>query len=216
VAGTLEIHLPEEGRGPLKPAGLILAGGESRRMGSPKALLELAGETFLDRLILTLGAVCAPVVVVLGHEAHEIRAGSRRADLAEFVTNAEYERGQLSSLQCGLAVLPDNCGGVMFTPVDCPAVLPSTVALLARRLQERAPGELLVVPLSDGRHGHPVGMAPELIPEFLALPLEAQARDVIRRHRERTVYVDVNDPGVWEDVDDPESYERMLARLGRS
>lgn len=191
-------------------AGLILAAGESRRMGTPKALLELAGETFLDRLILTLGQPCSPVIVVLGCESQKIRAGLRRGDLAAFVLNPDYRRGQLSSLQCGLAAVSPEAEGVMFTPVDYPSVLPSTVTRMARRFEQRGPHELLVVPRSRGRGGHPVCAARDLIPEFLALPPDAQARDVIHRHIEHTVYVDVEDSGIMEDVDDPEAYERLI------
>ena len=178
-------------------------------MGSPKALLDLGGETFLDRLILTLGGLCSPVIVVLGWEPQQIRAGLRRAELAEFVTNPDYRRGQLSSLQRGLAAVPPEAEGVMFTPVDFPAVRPSTIARIARRFQTRRPNEWLVVPRSQGRNGHPVCLVRDLIPEFLALAGDAQARDVIRSHREQTVYEDVDDAGILEDVDDPESYARL-------
>jgi molybdenum cofactor cytidylyltransferase len=178
-------------------------------MGTPKALLELAGETFLDRLILTLGQSCCPVIVVLGCDHQSIRAGLRRADSATFVLNPDYRRGQLSSLQCGLAAVSPAAEGVMFTPVDCPSVLPSTVARMAQRFQERGPHELLVIPRSEGRRGHPVCAARDLIPEFLALPPDAQARDVIHRHSEHTVYVDVDDSGILTDVDDPQAYRRL-------
>ncbi|MCP5113563.1 MAG: NTP transferase domain-containing protein, partial [bacterium] len=113
-------------------AGLILAGGASRRMGEPKALLDIWGETFVDRLIRVLGAHCDPVVVVLGHEAERVRAGVERA--AEFVINPAPGRGQLSSMQCGLRAVPGECDGVMFTPVDYPAVKESTVAAVAGRM----------------------------------------------------------------------------------
>lgn len=191
-------------------AGLILAAGESRRMGSPKALLEFDGETFLDRLILALGASCSPVIVVLGCEAQRIGAGLRRAEAATIVTNPDYRRGQLSSLQRGLAAVPPAAEGVMFTLVDYPAVRPSTIARLAWRFQTRQPQEWLVVPRSQGRHGHPVCLVCDLIPEFLALAGDAQARDVIRGHRKQTVYEDVDDAGILEDVDDPESYARLI------
>ena len=190
-------------------AGLILAAGESRRMGSPKALLEFDGETFLDRLILTLGGACYTVIVVLGCEAQRIRAGLRRAELVTFVTNPDYQRGQLSSLQRGLAAVPTEAGGVLFTPVDYPLVRPSTIARIVRRFETRQPDERLVVPRSQGRHGHPVCLVCDLIPEFLALAGDAQARDVIRGHRKQTVYEDVDDAGILEDVDDPESYARL-------
>src|SRR5262249_39848884 len=82
-------------------ASVLLAAGASRRMGTPKALLDYRGETFLDRLIRVTGAVCDPVIVVLGHHAQEIRGRVKSA--AHFVVNPDPERGQLSSLQTALA-----------------------------------------------------------------------------------------------------------------
>ena len=175
-------------------------------MGSPKALLELGGETFLDRLILVFGQVCEPVIVVLGHEPQRVRTGLRCADLAQLVWNPDYRQGQLTSLQHGLAEVSPESTGVLFTPVDYPAVLPSTVAQIVRLFRERKPNELLAIPRFGGRRGHPVCAARELIPEFMALPAEARARDVIHRHREQTVYADVDDPAILDDVDDPEAY----------
>ncbi len=178
-------------------------------MGAPKALLELAGETFLDRLIALFHAHCSPVVVVTGYDAGNVEAGVRRARQAHFVRNAAYRLGQLSSLQCGLRALPEDSEGVLFTPVDYPAIQAGTVARLVERFKRRVPHELIVVPRCAGRRGHPVLCARELFSEILALPAEAQARDVIRRYREATAYVDVEDAGVLEDADDPAAYERL-------
>lgn len=190
-------------------AGIILAAGESRRMGSPKPLLEFHGETFLDRLILTLSAACSPVIVVLGWEPSTIRAGIKRADLANIVLNPDYRRGQLSSLQCGIAAAPAEAAGVMFTPVDYPAVRPSTVVRLARTFETREADQLLVIPRSQGRNGHPVCAARALFGEFLSLAPEAAAHDLIRRYRGQTVFLDVDDPGVLQDIDDPEAYRHL-------
>ncbi len=196
-------------------AGIILAAGESSRMGGPKALLEFRGETFLDRLIRVLGEWCAPVIVVLGHDAGRIKQGLKLGDRAEFVLNEEYRRGQLSSLQRGLAAVPEEAEGVLFTLVDRPMVQSSTVGRIAGRLRGRSPGELVVIPKAGARHGHPVGVARELIPEFLALPPGAQARDVIHAHSAETAYVDTDDPGILVDVNDPKAYQRLLAELAK-
>jgi molybdenum cofactor cytidylyltransferase len=180
-------------------------------MGSPKALLRMpgpGGETFLDRLIGVFSACCAPVVVVLGHEPQAIRAGLARAGEAEFVVNRNYERGQLSSLQCGLRALSPHASGVLFTPVDYPAIAAETAAKLACAVERRVAE--VAIPRCGGRHGHPVACAAALIPEFLALACDAQARDVIHAHAAGTVYIDVNDAGVLEDVDDREAYERLI------
>ena len=197
----------------MKLAGLILAGGASTRMGSPKALLVYRGETFLDRLIGLLAKHCSPVIVVLGHEAEAIRGGLKRAAEATIVLNPNYPEGQLSSLQCGLAAVPAGVDGVLFTPVDYPAVAETTVIALVAAL-ERSAG-LLVVPRFEGRHGHPICCTRDLIPEFLALERESQARVVVHRHASETCYVDLDDPGVVLDVDDPKVYRDLIGASER-
>jgi molybdenum cofactor cytidylyltransferase len=181
-------------------------------MGSPKALLRVPGstETFLDRLISVLREHCAPVIVVLGHEAERIRAGAARESEAVFVVNGQYRDGQLSSLQCGLRELPQDAEGFLFTPVDIPLVAPATVAALARAFAQEGGRALVAIPCFEGRRGHPVCCARELGAELLRLAPGAQARDVIYRHAARTCYVDVDDPGVLRDIDDPETYHALL------
>ena len=196
-------------------AGLILAAGESRRMGSPKALLEYRGETFLDTLCGLFAARCTPVIVVLGAAAEEIRA--RAARPATFVVNHGYQSGQTSSMQCGLRAVPPDSEGVLFTLVDHPAVTPGTIdALLdntgrnACATGGNACATLLRVPRCQGRRGHPIWISPTLIPEFLALPKDGAARDVVRSHADETEFIDVNDPGILADIDDPEAYRSLI------
>lgn len=187
-------------------AGLILAAGESRRMGSPKALLEFEGETFLDRLIGLFSRHCSPVVAVLGAHQESIRAGLRRAGQVLLVENPAFGLGQLSSMQCGLRAVPADADGVLFTLVDHPAVSAATLAMLMACPTD-AP---LHVPRYQGRRGHPIWFAPSLIPEFLALPVTAAARDVVTRHAGEIAYIDVDDPGVVMDIDDPHGYRSLV------
>ena len=194
----------------MKAAGLILAAGASSRMGTVKALLELEGRTFLDRIIEALAGECSPVCVVLGHHAEAIRSGLRDPDRAIFVENPQPERGQLSSLQCGLAVIPSTSRGVLFTPVDIPAIRPGTVAQIARRFaQGDAP---LVIPRYENRRGHPVCLSRPLIDELLELSVDTRASDVIHRHLDEAVFLDVDDPAIVDDIDDPEAYQRLVQR----
>lgn len=186
-------------------AGLILAAGESSRMGSPKALLEFRSETFLDRLIRCLSAQCSPVVVVVGHTPEVIRAGARSAADAVFVLNPQYQLGQFSSLQCGLRAIAREAEGVIFTPVDHPNIEARTVTELIEC------GAAIAIPQYLGRHGHPVLFSRALIPEFLALAPDSDARMVFRSHASEIRYVDVADPGILDDIDDPEAYRRLLA-----
>lgn len=176
-------------------------------MGSPKALLDFGGETFLDHLVVTFAGICAPVIVVLGHNAETVRAGLRAADKAVFVVNADYRLGQFTSMQCGLRAVPAEAGGVIFSLVDHPAVRSSTLASLAA---STAP---LAIPRLNGRRGHPVLFSRPLLAEFLALPPDANARHVVDRHAADVEYVDVDDPGILQDIDDPEAYRRLVASL---
>jgi molybdenum cofactor cytidylyltransferase len=193
-------------------AAVILAAGESRRMGRPKALLAAPGsdppETFLDRVIGLLARHASPVVVVLGAHAERVRAGLIRQRQVTFVLNEQWRQGQLSSLQRGLRAVPAEALGVIFTPLDLPRVEPGSVAGVVAAFW-RGGGTGLVIPRFQGRRGHPVAAARRYISEFLALPVEAQARDVIHRHAAEACYVDVDDPGILRDADDPEAYRAL-------
>jgi len=185
----------------VKPAAILLAGGASRRMGQPKALLPIGGQTFLGRLLDVYRPYADPVVTVLGHEAERLRAAFP-PDVV-FAVNPEPERGQLSSLQTGLAAVR-LARDILFQPMDYPAVREATVALLAAR----APG--LAIPVYGGRRGHPVRITPAIARELLALPPDAQARDVIRAHYATAEFVPVDDPGTVTDIDTPEDYARWI------
>jgi molybdenum cofactor cytidylyltransferase len=189
-------------------AAIILAAGASRRMGTPKALLDWKGQPFLDHLIALYADTCDPVIAVLGHHAPEIRAAVRQANRACFVENPDPDRGMLSSLQCGLRALPADVEGFLFTPVDQPAVPRAVPANLAALLEQ---GALIAVPRYQGRRGHPVACAARLKLEFLDHPVNGTPRDIVARHRDQTRSLDVADAGVVEDVDYPQDYERLVA-----
>jgi CTP:molybdopterin cytidylyltransferase MocA len=173
-------------------------------MGSPKALLDYAGASFLDTLVGLVAPRCSPVVVVLGAAAADVRAAARRP--AAFVVNPAWQRGQTTSMQCGLRAVPPEAEGVLFTLVDHPAIAPATIDALL----DRPPGELLRVPCYRGRRGHPIWFARELISEFLDLPESGAARDVVRRHAADTGFLDLDDPGIVADIDDRADYAALL------
>jgi molybdenum cofactor cytidylyltransferase len=186
-------------------AGLILAAGESTRIGSPKALLEFRGETFLDRLTGLFSQFCAPVVVVVGSQADKIRSGAKHPERALFAENADYRLGQLSSMQCGLRRMPEKIEGVLFTLFDHPNVQVSTIAALLEQ-----PRPLLAIPRFQGLRGHPIFFGAGLIGEFLSIPPDSQAKAVTSRHSDDTRWVDVQDPGILDDVDDAAAYRRLI------
>ena len=173
-------------------------------MGSPKALLPYGSESFLDTLIGLFTPRCEPVIVVLGAHAGQIRAAATRP--ATFVVNPDYPLGMTTSLQCGLRAVPADADGVLFTLVDHPAASPATLDLLLAP----AASHLVRVPRYQAKRGHPIWFSRELIPEFLALPTDGPARDVVARHIDRTEYLDLDDPGIVADIDNPEDYRALL------
>jgi molybdenum cofactor cytidylyltransferase len=191
----------------VKVAGLILAAGESRRMGQPKALLRFRGTTFIQNLVDLFSACCDPVIVVLGHNPEPIRR--TLGDSAQIVIHSGYMLGQFSSMQAGLRMLPHDVDGVLFSLVDHPDPAPQTLIAL---LSDEAP---ISIPSYYGRKGHPVFFRRDVINEFLTLEPEAQANTVARRHAMETRLVPVDDPAILDDIDDPVALRLFRERIAR-
>jgi molybdenum cofactor cytidylyltransferase len=193
----------------VRVAGLILAAGESRRMGRPKALLEIDGRSFVSIGIELLHAGgCAPVLVVDGAHRLEQMLG------AEIVHNLEWEGGPLSSLQVGLRralVLAPLLDAILVHHVERPRVRVETIQALLAGLEREPDG--IWQPMHLGRSGHPLVWPRVLFDELLALdPNHASARDLLRGSAaERRRKLDLDDPGVLDNLDTPDD----LARLQR-
>ena len=201
----------------MKPAGIILAAGESSRMGRDKALLPYRNSTFLNYILSVFLPRLDPLIVVLGYHAELIRESIDSAAFPEvdrgrvlIVVNPNYRRGMLSSLQTAIAALPESAEAAIFTLVDHPDVEAETLDRLLAVYRET--GAPLIIPQSGGRRGHPVITARSVLDEIARLPAEASPKDVIRAHRDETVFVKVEDPGILRDVDTPAEYERMAGK----
>ena len=148
-------------------AAVILSGGESRRMGSPKALVPYRGKTFVEHLIeVTRHPRVGITRIVVGAHADEIR-GRLTAHAKEVVVNQDWAKGQLSSIQTGVRSLPaSGTDGMILCPVDHPIV---TAELIARMIEKfDASGKSIVLPMYRGRRGHPLIFRATLYEELLA------------------------------------------------
>jgi len=174
-------------------------------MGRPKAFLPFRDGTFLSTLAETFAPFCSPVVAVFGFDGD---AAARLAPPGVTpVINRQYRHGMLTSLQAGLRALDLSATNrVLFTLVDHPAVSPETLARLVATHAD------IAIPRLDGKRGHPVLISRDIAQALLREPETAMVRDVIDRNIDRILYVDVNDLGIRDDVDDPSLYEALLTR----
>jgi molybdenum cofactor cytidylyltransferase len=192
---------------------LILAAGESTRMGTPKALLhDPDGRAFVARIVRTFArAGIDDIIVVTGSQHDGIEAAvtaDRPPVTPRFVRNPDPSRGQLSSLWTGLDAVDRDAAGVLMTLVDVPMLRASTIrAVVEAWRQQRAP---IVRPAMGDRHGHPVLFDRSTFEELRQAPLSEGAKAVVHAYADRIVNVPVDDPGCLVDVDTPSDYQRVM------
>jgi len=192
--------------------GVILAAGESSRMGQPKALLPWRGGTFLSGSIRLLNAFTDLVIVVAGNNAEQLRP-IVNAQAAFLVVNPQPELGQFSSLQVGVQeVLNRGRDAAIVTLIDRPPVRSETVNFLKQEFLNRVDQNIwAAVPEHEGSHGHPYIVGRELISKYLDAQATANAREIHHANPNRILYVPVTDPFVTLNIDTPEDFARFCA-----
>jgi molybdenum cofactor cytidylyltransferase len=202
-------------------SGVILAAGESSRMGRDKALLAWpkatggsggfarpAG-TILSAAIRALSEYCDMVIVVAGKNEPALR-GVVYGCGASLIQNPAPDRGQFSSLQTGLhEVLNQGRDAAMVTLVDRPPPREETVSILVNAFASRDHSVWAVVPEYSGKHGHPILIGREMIEAFLRAPFTANAREIEHANQGTVRYLAVDDPLVTLNVDTPQDYESL-------
>ncbi|MBV8771705.1 MAG: nucleotidyltransferase family protein [Deltaproteobacteria bacterium] len=187
--------------------GVLLAAGESRRMGFPKPLLHLAdGETFLAHTATAMLTVVGRLVIVLGAHRRAVEAAVPADRRISVVENSRYVLGQLSSIKVGIQQVSAMADAALVHLVDHPTVRESTFQQLQDEFESG--DKPIVVTRFQNRRGHPVIFGRSIFPELLDASEAVGARMVVNAAPERVGYSDVNDPGVLLDLDTPEDLER--------
>jgi molybdenum cofactor cytidylyltransferase len=190
---------------------IILAGGASRRMGTPKALLPHEGRTFLEHLMqVTEHPRIGVRRVVLGAGAQGI-VESISLQPEEIVVNDQWEKGQLSSLHAALRSLPPGTDGMLVSLIDHPLISRGLVHdLIERFYSSRAP---IVLPVYKLRRGHPVIFSAALYDELLAAPLETGARAVVWAHRAEVSELHTTEEGCVLNLNDPDALAEAREKI---
>lgn len=191
-------------------SAILLAAGESRRMGRFKQLLELGEGTFVEHCVENLLASRVDeIVVVTGHRESEVRAALKRAPV-RFAHNAGYRSGMSSSIKCGVQAVSERAKACLISLVDQPRIDSHTINELITEYELSS--RPIVIPIFSERRGHPILLDLSLKEEITRIDESVGLRQVISAHASEIAYVQVYTGAVVEDCDSPEDYERMKDR----
>lgn len=193
---------------------VILAAGQSSRMGQPKVLLPWTdGKPIIEHIVQQLIlAKIEDIVVVTGFYADEVRAAVQKYDV-KFAYNRAHKTGEmLSSLKTGLKAFPDNIAASLVVLGDQPRIQPKVVYRVLKAYSEGLGN--IIAPSYQMRRGHPILISRRYWQEILDLPADGAPRDVINAHPDAIHHVEVDTDSVLRDVDTPEDYRQELRRAG--
>jgi molybdenum cofactor cytidylyltransferase len=193
-------------------SAILLAAGESRRMGDFKQLLAFQGKTFVECCVDNLLATSVDeIVVVTGHRQSEVRQALANRQI-KFAFNSDYQTGMSSSIKCGVQSLDEKTTAILIALADQPHIHSSIMNKVIIAYQTEHP--LIVVPVYANRRGHPIILDAKLREEILAVDPAEGLRQVVQAHKEQALYLDMMNDSILLDFDYPQDYQKFLAQEG--
>ena len=189
-----------------KISGILLSAGESKRMGEPKALLELKGKKIINKLLEEyVGSLLTKVVLVLGFRADDIKKVINiKSEKLKIVVNEHYEKEMFSSIQRGMEEIKSS-DATLIGLIDHPFISRKLINWLINQYET----DKIIIPSYNGRKGHPIIIPFSLKDEIIVLdPENYSLRDVIHRHENDVKIVKTNTDAIIFDMDTREEYER--------
>jgi len=181
--------------------------------GAFKPLLKWGAATVIEACIDHLRASrLDEIIVVLGHREFEIRQRLAGAGV-EFAINREYQRGMMSSIKTGLALVSPQSDAVLIALVDQPMIGPEIIDRLIAAYEKS--DQKIALPTYQGQHGHPIIIRTDYIDEIMNVDdaSDEGLRTVIDHHRDECFEVPIDSPAVLEDIDRPEDYQRLSKQV---
>jgi CTP:molybdopterin cytidylyltransferase MocA len=192
---------------------VILAAGESRRMGTQKLLLPYGETTVVEAIVRTaLDSSVDGTIVVLGADKEKVRKTLQSYPVS-FAVNKDFRHGMLSSIQAGFESLPGEAGAVVVMLGDQPAVPSEVIDGLVSGYRENGRG--IVIPVYGKRRGHPILIEAGYRSEILGLDPDVGLRQLIQSHPEDVLEVEVSSSAVLKDMDSPEDYAAFFGKKSR-
>ena len=191
-------------------SAILLAAGESKRMGRPKQMLEWQGKTFLLHVLENLiNSDVDEIILVLGHEAEQIRKSLPECQI-KIVINPDYKKGMSSSLRHGLLAMDPRSEAFLVLLADQPGIGPEIINSLIQDFQRTNPRPGIVRPVYRGLLGHPVLIGIKYLQEALQLQGDVGARQILINHHKDIWEVEVDQDVVLKDIDTPEEYRKYV------
>ena len=187
---------------------IILAAGESKRMGFPKMILEFKGKTMIENVILNVADSKSDyTLVVLGANKENIIAIIGNYDI-KYCYNEYYKEGMLSSVQCGFKNLPSKFEAALVFQGDQPLISPSVIDSLINRYRSTDKG--IIIPVYKGKRGHPLLLDSKYRDEIDKLDPDEGLRSISYINPGDVLEVDTDDPGILRDFDTYDEYKKEL------
>jgi molybdenum cofactor cytidylyltransferase len=190
--------------------GIILSAGESKRMGTPKQLLPWGKTIILQQVIDNATAShLDEVLLVIGSHAEEIASKITISSKTGIVVNHDFKEGMSSSVKCGIKNAPSGAEAFMLLLGDQPFISPVIINRVLDEYQKNKYG--IVIPVYNGKHGHPVIFAAQYRPELLAIA-DQGAKTVVNNHLRDILEVPLDVPEILTDIDTPQDYQKAKAQ----
>jgi molybdenum cofactor cytidylyltransferase len=193
-------------------SAIVLAAGESKRMGKTKQLLDVGGKPLLQHILEGIHQTQVDeVILVLGHEAEQIQKKITTFG-AKVVLNPDYRQGMITSIRQGLQALDPRSEAFFIVLGDQPGIKPGVYNLLIREFRNRFPGKTIFLPAYKGRKGHPALFSVKYRHDASRIEGDRGFREVLEMVPQEVFLVELESESIVHDLDTPEQYQNFIGK----